>query len=71
MDECYESLKGLRELCGAHGYWNKAGFDLLMDVKSAHVTLEGDAVVMFQQTARSLFKNTKKQEEMVSLLRFK
>jgi len=55
----------MRELCGAHGYWNKAGFDLLLDVKSAHVTLEGDAVVMFQQTARDLFKKKKTQEEKV------
>ncbi|CAI2361192.1 unnamed protein product [Moneuplotes crassus] len=68
MDECYESLKILRELCGAHGYWNKSGFDFLLDVKSAHVTLEGDAVVMFQQTARDLFKKKKKQEESIKLL---
>lgn len=47
----------LRELSGAHGYWNQGGYDFLFDAKSAHVTLEGDSVVMFQQTARDIFKH--------------
>lgn len=29
----------------------------MFDIKSAHVTLEGDSVVMFQQTARDIFKH--------------
>lgn len=60
MEECNVGLKVLRELCGAHGYWNQAGYDFLIDVKSASVTLEGDAYVMFQQTARDIFKNLAK-----------
>lgn len=60
MERCYEDLKVMRELCGAHGYWNKAGFDFMLDIKSAHVTLEGDSVVMFQQTARDIFKHLSK-----------
>lgn len=57
MEECLENLKITRELCGAHGYSVHSGFEFLFEVKSPSVTLEGDAFVMFQQTARDIFKH--------------
>jgi acyl-CoA oxidase len=53
----YEGAKTIRECCGAAGFSAYAGFASIFDALSAYVTLEGDSVVMYLQTARSLLKN--------------
>jgi hypothetical protein len=52
----YEGAKTLRECCGAAGFSAYAGFGSIIDIISSFVTLEGDSVVMYLQTARSLLK---------------
>ena len=56
----YEGTKTLRECCGAAGFSAYAGFGAIIDSISAYVTLEGDSVVMYLQTARSLLKGGRK-----------
>ncbi len=56
----YEGIKTLRECCGAAGFSAFSGFLSTLDSVSAYVTLEGDSVVMYLQTARSLLKNGQK-----------
>lgn len=56
----YEGIKVIRECCGAAGFSNYSGLPSLIDVVSAYVTLEGDSVVMYMQTARSLLKAGRK-----------
>jgi len=56
----YEGIKVIRECCGAAGFSNYSGLPSLIDVVSANVTLEGDSVVMYMQTARSLLKAGRK-----------
>jgi len=56
----YEGAKTIRECCGAAGFSSYAGFNSVLDAVSAYVTLEGDSVVMYLQTARSLLKNGQK-----------
>ncbi len=52
----YEGAKTLRECCGAAGFSAYAAFGMSIDSLSAYVTLEGDSVVMYLQTARALLK---------------
>lgn len=42
----YEGIKTMRELCGAAGFSKFSNFSSGIDIASALVTLEGDAVVM-------------------------
>lgn len=56
----YEGIKTLRECCGAAGFSNYSSFPAAIDAASSHVTLEGDSVVMYLQTARSLIKGGRK-----------
>ncbi len=56
----YEGAKTLRECCGAAGFSAFSGFGVVIDAVSAYVTLEGDSVVMYLQTARSLLKAGRK-----------
>jgi hypothetical protein len=56
----YEGSKTLRECCGAAGFSAYAGIGVVIDALSAYVTLEGDSVVMYLQTARSLLKGGRK-----------
>ena len=56
----YEGTKTIRECCGAAGFSLYAALGGVMDALSAYVTLEGDSVVMYLQTARSLLKNGQK-----------
>lgn len=56
----YEGVKTIRECCGAAGFSVYSGFLHLLDSVSAYVTLEGDSVVMYLQTARSLLKGGRK-----------
>lgn len=54
--ESFEHCKSLSYLSGAHGYHTYSGFTKLIDQVSPFVTLEGDAIVMNLQTAKSLIK---------------
>jgi hypothetical protein len=56
----YEGAKVIRECCGAAGFSSYAGFITVIDAVSAYVTLEGDSVVMYLQTARALLKSGRK-----------
>ena len=56
----YEGAKTLRECCGAAGFSAFSSFGTVIDAVSAYVTLEGDSVVMYLQTARSLLKGGRK-----------
>lgn len=56
----YEGIKVIRECCGAAGFSNYSALPSLIDIISAYVTLEGDSVVMYMQTARSLLKAGRK-----------
>jgi hypothetical protein len=54
-----ESLTGffkVRECCGAHGYSNFSNIPNIIEVWSPNVTLEGDTMVMYQQTAKGFIK---------------
>ena len=54
-----ESLNGLfkvRECCGAHGYSNYSNIPNIIEIWSPNVTLEGDTMVMYQQTAKGFLK---------------
>ena len=53
----YEGTKVVRECCGAAGFSQYSGIPDLIDKNSSYVTLEGDFVVMYLQTARSLLKS--------------
>ena len=52
-----------REVCGAHGYLNYSNLPNIIEVWSPNVTLEGDTMVMYQQTAKSFVKNFRLVEE--------
>jgi acyl-CoA oxidase len=56
----YEGAKTIRECCGAAGFSTFSGISAVVDALSAYVTLEGDSVVMYLQTARSLLKSGQK-----------
>jgi len=58
--ESFEHCKSLSYLAGIHGYHTYSGFTKLIDQISPFVTLEGDAVVMNLQTAKSLIKKGSK-----------
>jgi acyl-CoA oxidase len=56
----YEGVKTIRECCGAAGFSNYSCLPTMIDNVSSYVTLEGDSVVMYLQTARSLIKGGRK-----------
>jgi hypothetical protein len=56
----YEGIKTIRECCGAAGFSQYSGIGGIIDALSPYVTLEGDSVVMYLQTARSLLKSARK-----------
>ena len=54
-----ESLTGffkIRECCGAHGFSNYSNIPNVIEIWSPNVTLEGDTVVMYLQTAKGFIK---------------
>mmetsp|Transcript_17828 Transcript_17828/g.17547 ORF Transcript_17828/g.17547 Transcript_17828/m.17547 type:complete len:485 (-) Transcript_17828:28-1482(-) len=54
-----ESLTGffkIRECCGAHGYLNYSNIPNIIELWSPNVTLEGDSIVMYLQTAKGFIK---------------
>lgn len=54
-----ESLNGffkIRECCGAHGYSSYSNLPNIIELWSPNVTLEGDTVVMYLQTAKGFIK---------------
>ena len=54
-----ESLTGffkIRECCGAHGFSNYSNIPNIIEIWSPNVTLEGDSVVMYLQTAKGFIK---------------
>ena len=55
-----DCMAACRECCGAHGYLQYAGFAFFQDTLSPNVTLEGDGYVLYQQTARDIFKHLSK-----------
>ena len=63
MQETLDSFFVLRELIGANGLLRTSNMPKLIEVWSPFVTLEGDAMVMYQQTAKALFKKLKKVSE--------
>ena len=56
----YEGTKTIRECCGAAGFSSYSALPGVLDYVSSYVTLEGDSVVMYLQTARSLLKGGRK-----------
>ena len=56
----YEGVKTIRECCGAAGFSNYSGIPSIIEIISSYVTLEGDSVVMYLQTAQSLLKSGRK-----------
>jgi acyl-CoA oxidase len=55
-----ESLNGffkVRECCGAHGYSSYSNIPNIIEIWSPNVTLEGDTMVMYQQTAKGILKS--------------
>ena len=56
----YEGIKTIRECCGAAGFSSYSAIPGLIEIISSYVTLEGDSVVMYLQTARSLLKAGRK-----------
>ena len=57
MDEIINQLKSLREIMGGHGYLLVSSIAELNEMAGPNSTLEGDACVMYQQTARDIFKS--------------
>lgn len=51
-EETFLYAKVARELCGASGYLQNSRLPGYIELWSPNVTLEGDGVVMYQQTAR-------------------
>lgn len=56
----YEGSKVVRECCGGAGFSRFSSVPGVIDVISSYVTLEGDSVVMYLQTARALLKSGRK-----------
>ena len=56
----YEGSKTVRECCGAAGFSAYSSLPSVIAIVSSYVTLEGDSVVMYLQTARSLLKGGRK-----------
>jgi len=56
MDDDISALYQLRECQGGHGYHSLANIPGWLEAWSPNVTLEGDGFVLYQQTARKLFK---------------
>lgn len=56
----YEGAKVIRECCGGAGFSRFSSIPAVIDVVSSYVTLEGDSVVMYLQTARALLKSGRK-----------
>ena len=59
-DEVVNQQKDLRELMGAHGYLNGSEMTDMIEMVGPIVTLEGDSCVMYQQTAKDIFKTVGK-----------
>ena len=66
MDEIINQLKWVRECMGGHGYLSASAVTELIEMASPNSTLEGnfiflksigDIAVMYQQTARDIFKS--------------
>lgn len=57
MEECLIRVKDIRECMGGHGYLNVNEVTELIDMMAPNVTLEGDGCVMYQQTAKDIFKS--------------
>lgn len=57
MQESLDGFFKIRECCGAHGYSNYSNIPNIIEIWSPNVTLEGDTMVMYQQTARGLVKS--------------
>ena len=60
MQETLDWFFTARELWGANGLSAYSNFPLLVELWSPNVTLEGDAMVMYLQTAKAIFKVIKK-----------
>ena len=60
MQETLDGFFIARELWGANGLSAFSNFPLLVELWSPNVTLEGDAMVMYLQTAKAIFKVLKK-----------
>lgn len=56
MQESLEGFFKVRECCGAHGYSNYSNIPNIIEIWSPNVTLEGDTMVMYQQTAKGFIK---------------
>lgn len=57
MQESLDGFFKAREVCGAHGYSNYSNIPNIIELWSPNVTLEGDSMVMYQQTARGFIKS--------------
>lgn len=60
MQETLDAFFEIRETCGGSGYSNFSNLPWLIELWSPNVTLEGDAMVMYQQTGKILFKTLQK-----------
>ena len=56
MQQSIDGLFKIRECCGAHGYSNYSNLPNVIEIWSPNVTLEGDTMVMYQQTAKEFIK---------------
>jgi acyl-CoA oxidase len=57
MEECLFHAKVIRECTGAHGYLSVSELPEIIEMVAPNVTLEGDGCVMYQQTAKDIFKS--------------
>jgi alkylation response protein AidB-like acyl-CoA dehydrogenase len=60
MEEILQQVYTMRELTGGHGYLSVNEITEILEMISPNVTLEGDACVMYQQTAKDIFKSVGK-----------
>jgi len=60
MQEILDCFFSVRELTGANGLSMFSNFPQIIEFWSPNVTLEGDAMVMYQQTGKAIFKVLKK-----------
>lgn len=57
MEECLSHAKIIRECLGAHAYLSVSEIPEIIEMVAPNVTLEGDGCVMYQQTAKDIFKS--------------
>ena len=60
MNEVFDGIKTVREVCGAHAYLISSNISNMMEIWSPNVTLEGDGFVLYQQTTKDILKRLSK-----------